>query len=622
MRKGAAEATPCRPDRATGQVRAGRGDIERRCISAGVYPSQPPARRLADGGAANAAWHDATVTSDRAGAYEAAQAFSRARRKANLRSVLAAFGGDERKLLSYEDVRRRLHAVEASLPVLEDVPLDAIVGSVGRYNDFTREFLPRIDADKSRWVGVSVAMTGPKGTPPVELYRIGQAYFVRDGNHRVSVARQLGAPTIQAYVTPVRARVPLSADVDPSDLILLEEHSRFNESTGIDELRPDASLAVTVPGAFERLREHIDVHRYFMGLDEERDVPFEEAVAHWYDTVYQPVVASIRAGGVMRDFPGRTETDLYLWLSEHRGRLEQELGFTLPSETIAEALGAEGGERLGSERREGVLHEVRARKSEGSEGEVAIADDLLVAIPDAVHGIAALEQALLVARRERSRVYALHVVPDAAALESEEVAALRAAVAQAAAAAEIEVQFAVTVGDPVLALRERAAWVDVVVAPMVIPTADGSEWRLAPRYQGLLRRSPRPVLVSIGAPRPFARALVAYDGGSRADQALFVGAYLAAKWDTTLVVCTVAELQRNAAATLDAARRYLERFGVTADYVDRRGAVPDALVSVAEERDCDLVLMGSYRYSRWLESLLGGVLERTLVLAGRPVLVL
>ena len=607
MRKGAAEATPCRPDRTTGQARAGRGDIERRCISAGVYPSPPPVRRSASAGAANAAWHDASVTSDRAGAYEAAEAFSRARRKANLRSVLAAFGADERKLLSYEDVRRRLHAVESSLPVLEDVPLDAIVGSVGRYNDFTREFLPRIDADKARWVGVSVAMTGPTGTPPVELYRIGQAYFVRDGNHRVSVARQLGAPTIQAFVTPVHARVPLSADVDPSDLILLEEHSRFNESTGIDELRPDASLAVTVPGAFERLREHIDVHHYFMGLDEERDVPFDEAVAHWYDTVYQPVVASIRAGGVMRDFPGRTETDLYLWLSEHRARLEQDLGFTLPSETIAEALGFEGGQRLDTGRRE---------------GEVAIADDLLVSIPDVVHGIAALEQALLVAQRERSRVYGLHVVPDAAAVESDDVAELRAAVAQVGASAGIEVQFAVTVGDPVAALRERAAWVDVVVAPLVIPAPGGSEWRLATRYQGLLRRSPRPVLVSIGAPRPLARALVAYDGGSRADQALFVGAYLAAKWDTTLVVCTVAELQRNAAATLDAARRYLERFGVAADYVDRRGAVPDALVAVAEERDCDLVLMGSYRYSRWLESLLGGVLERTLVLAGRPVLVL
>jgi nucleotide-binding universal stress UspA family protein len=334
-----------------------------------------------------------------------------------------------------------------------------------------------------------------------------------------------------------------------------------------------------------------------------------------------PVVASIRAGGVMRDFPGRTETDLYLWLSEHRGRLEQELGFTLPSETIAEALGAEGGQRLDTERREGVLHEVRARKTEGREGEVAIADDLSSPSPTwstasprssrrcTWRGTSA--RGCTPARRARRR-------------SGRERRRRRAPGGGRAGGGERRRRGAVRRHGrrPVSALRERAAWVDVVVAPLVIRSADGAAWRLAPRYQGLLRRSPRPVLVSIGAPRPLARALVAYDGGSRADQALFVGAYLAAKWDTTLVVCTVAELQRNAAATLDAARRYLERFGVTADYVDRRGAVSDALVAVADERDCDLILMGSYRYSRWLESLLGGVLERTLVQAGRPVLVL
>jgi hypothetical protein len=169
-------------------------------------------------------------------------------------------------------VRRRLHAVEASTPVLEDVPLDAIVGSVGRYNDFTREFLPRIDADKARWVGVSVAMTGPDG------------HAARGAvPHRPGLLRarrqpsRLGRPPAGRAHHPglrhARARARAArADVDPSDLILLEEHSRFVEATGIDELRPDASLAVTVPGAYERLREHIDVHRYFMGLDEERDV--------------------------------------------------------------------------------------------------------------------------------------------------------------------------------------------------------------------------------------------------------------------------------------------------------------------------------------------------------------
>lgn len=560
------------------------------------------------------------MTGDRTGAFEAAEAFARARRKANLRSVLRAFGAQERPLLSYDDVRRRLHAVEGAAQVLEDVPLDAIVGSVGRYNDFTREFLPRMDSDKSRWVGVSLAMTGPSGTPPVELYRIGGAYFVRDGNHRVSVARQLGAPTIQAYVTPVHARVPVTPDVDPDDLIVLAEEARFFEATGLDELRPGASLRVSVPGAFERLREHIDVHRYFMGLDEQRDVEFPEAVASWYDTVYLPVVEAIRTSGTLRDFPGRTETDLYLWLSEHRARLEGELGFALPSASIAEALGNDGGERLGREQREGVLERVRDATARGARDDVTIADDVLVAVPDLELGELALQQALVVARRERARLYALHVAQDAEAAASPAVEVLRAAAVRTAHAAGVSLQFAVAVGDPVTALRERAAYVDLVVAPLV--TREPSGWRLVPRYQGLLRRSPRPVLGAIGPAREVRRALVAYDGGSRADQALFVGAYLGAKWETEIVVVTVADLSRTAHATLERARAYFERFGVGADYVERRGAVAEALVACADERDCDLVLMGSYRYSRWLESLLGGVLERTLERAGRPVLVL
>jgi nucleotide-binding universal stress UspA family protein len=557
-----------------------------------------------------------------AAAAEAAIDFKRARRRADLREALSALGARPAPLLSYDDVRRRLHAVESPARYLEDVPLDAIVGSVGRTVDFTREFLPRTDADKARWVGVKVAMTGLTGTPPVELYRIGEAYFVRDGNHRVSVARQLGARFIQAYVTPVHARVPLSADVSPDDLIIAEEHARFLEATELDELRPGADLRVTTAGAFERLLDHISVHRYYMGIDEDREVAYPEAVAHWYDTVYLPVREAMRSGGVLRGFPGRTETDLYLWLSEHRGRLERELGFTLPSESIAESLGGgDTSERRGPKGRDDLLQQVRGRDDDQPAAGAAIADDLLVALPDLELGIPALEQALVLAGRERARVYALHVAADEEDVEGEEVDALRRAAMSAAELAGVELQFAVAIGNPAQELRERAAWVDLLVAPMVVPDATRG-WRLASRHQGLLRRTPCPILVTVGPARPLERALVAYDGGARADEALFVAAYAAAKWHTEVVVATVADTSRGATAVLDKARSYLEPYGVRADYVERQGPVAETLVAMADERGCDLMLMGSYRYSRWLESLLGGVLERTLRAAGRPVMVL
>lgn len=558
-------------------------------------------------------------------AESAAHDFFRARRRANLQEVLAAFGGREARLLSYDDVRRRLHAVESPARRLEDVPLQSIVGSVGRTTDFTRSFLPRTDSDKARWVGVRLAMTGLEGTPPVDLYRIGDAYFVRDGNHRVSVARQLGAKFIQAYVTPVYSRAPLSATASPDDLIIAEEHARFLDRTALDELRPDADLRVTTAGAFERLSEHIDVHRYFMGLDESRDVSYPEAVAHWYDTVYLPVVERIRALGLLRGFEGRTETDLYLWLSEHRGKLASELGLELPSESIAESISRAGEDASRTpEAREAVLEAVvRRRRGEGVEA-VTLIDDVLVHVTDDRSSWAAVDQAVLTAVREGARVYGLVVAALERDVDETRVAELRRRFEAACAAAGVHGQLSVAVGSPVPSLLARAAWVDLLVASVVVDEgADGGDGpvRLMAGVQTLLRRSPCSVLAVTGRTSPLTKGLVAFDGGPRSQVALFAGAYLAAKRDMPLVVLTVAELDRTANATLVQARTYLERHGVVADYVIARGAVAEAITRTADERGCDLILMGSYRYARWLESMLGGVLERVLRSTTTPVLV-
>jgi nucleotide-binding universal stress UspA family protein len=550
-------------------------------------------------------------------AADAAADFRRARRRADLREVLSVLGAREAPLLSYDDVRRRLQAVESPAIVLEDVPLDAIVGSVGRTVDFTREFLPRTDSDKARWVGVKMAMTGLSGTPPIDVYRIGDAYFVRDGNHRVSVARQLGAKFIQAYVTPVHARVPLSADASPDELIIAEEHARFLDRTALDELRPGADVRVTTAGAFERLLEHIQVHRYYMGIDEARPVSYPEAVAHWYDTVYLPVVGRIRASDLLRGFEGRSETDLYLWLSEHRGRLTHELGFELPSESIADAVGASG-RQIAAERQGEVL--AAAQRRDGAEAApVTLTDDVLVGLADDAVGEAVVAQALAVARLERARLYGLFVVPNEAARDSESVERVRERFESACEAAGVACQFAVAVGATVPALLARAAWVDLVVAPLA--SAGRGAVRLTSGHHTLLRRSPRPVLAVTRSASPLARALVAFDGGPRSEAALFAAAYLAARHDVPLVVATVAELARTSSVTLADARAYLERHGLAADYVEGRGPVAEAIVAIAEERGCDFVLMGSYRYAPWLESMIGGVLERVLRSGRLPVLV-
>jgi hypothetical protein len=105
-----------------------------------------------------------------------------------------------------------------------------------------------------------------------------------DGHHRVSVAREQGQEFIDAEVRECQVKVPVTPDLQPEDLELLGGKVEFLERTGLDRLRPGAQIDVTLLGGYERLLEHIAVHRYFMGLDFQRRAR-EEAVGHWYDEV-------------------------------------------------------------------------------------------------------------------------------------------------------------------------------------------------------------------------------------------------------------------------------------------------------------------------------------------------
>lgn len=553
--------------------------------------------------------------------------FRRARRQAKVQEALSLLSGANTELLPYEEVRRKLRAVESGGRELREIPLDAIVGSVGRYNDFTRGFLPRQDSDEQRWANVKVAMTGLSGLPAIEVYQIGDAYFVKDGNHRVSVARQLGAKYIQAYVTRVNTRVSLTPDTKPDELILKAEYADFLTRTRLDELRPQADLTVTAPGQYDVLCEHIDVHRYYMGLDQQRDIAPEEAVAHWYDTVYLPIAKSILANGLLHGFAGRTVTDLYLWLAEHRAKLERDLGWSIPSESIAATL--KGGPRLPPERRAEVLSSVGANAATGNERAPSLIDDILVAVAGDEVGWLALEQAVIVAGREGARLYGLHVLPEQAATESPEARAVRERFLTRCGEAGVPAQFAFAFGRVVDRILERARWTDLVVANLVYPPDEISlrdpvasfANRLASAYQHLLRGCPRPLLALPGKISPFERPLLAYDASARSNEALFAAGYLAAKWRVPLVVTTVLEFGRTSSRTLERARDYLEPFGIDATYVEESGSVADAIIETLEAHGCDSVLLGSYSYNRWLESVLGGVLEQVMIRGERPVLV-
>jgi nucleotide-binding universal stress UspA family protein len=571
----------------------------------------------------------------------AVEDFQRARLQAKLESVLARLTGQSTKLLSYEEVRQKLRARERASEHLEDIPLDAIVGSVGRYQDFTRSFLPIQESIRDRWARVEMAVTSMAGVPPIEVYQVGDAYFVRDGNHRVSVARQLGATHIQAYVTEVETRVPFSPEVEPDDLIVKAEYAEFLERTNIDEVRPEADLRVTVPGQYEALEEHIEVHRHFMGLEQERHIPYDEAVAHWYDEVYLPVVQRIQQRGILRDFPDRTGTDLYLWLAEHRAALEEELGWEVSPDVAAEDLA----ERF-SRKPDQVLRRVRRRVLNAitpdeldlgppvgqwreehvrARQDDRLFADILVAINGEDRGWSALDQALILAHREGARMQGLHVVPSQEDEKTAESQAIETEFSRRCQEAGVEGRLVLEAGAVQRAICDRARWADLVVLSLSHPPAPGAIAKLGSGLTTIIRRCPRPMLTVPGAPSTLRHALLAYDGTPKAKEALFIATYIAGRWAVPLTAVTVVEGERVGPETLEEARGYLEAHGVGAEFIasDLEGSrtVAESILVVASERGCDLILMGGYGVGPVVEVLLGSQVDRVLRESRWPALI-
>ena len=565
--------------------------------------------------------------------------FRQARRQAAVQDLMGRLSGRPNELLAYDNIRRQLRATNLHSTGLHDIPLQSIVGSVGRAKDFTRSFLPLNDSYEQRWARVKQAVNDAAGVPPIEVYKMGGAYFVIDGNHRVSVARQMGLLTIAAHVTEVDTRVPLSPDDNPEEIICKTRYADFLERTDLDKLRPDADLLMTFCGSYRLLEEHIEVHRYFLGLDWQRDVGWEEAVVSWYDNIYLPVVALIRERGLLHEFPGRTETDLYVILAEYRAELEESLGWTVGAESVANQLAGSKSQRpsrimarFGDRLRTMLTpKELVPGPPTGSWRQERLATrqderlfaDILVVARGAEADMAMLDHAILLAQREGARLLAFHVRKPTETEEEAEPVRQRfeercraAGVAVAAAT-----QASSSTANEIIA---RAVYADLVVLHLNHPPGEKLLGRLSSGFRKIIHRSPRPVLaVPTGVQSPMDRALLAYDGSDKAQEALFVAAYITLRWGVQLAVVTVLKDESHEGALAEA-KAYLENQGVTAVY--HKCPRPDdgtsqAILAVAAEENSNLLLLGGYHNSPVVQVVLGSTLDRLLREFSQPMLI-
>lgn len=541
----------------------------------------------------------------------AIQDFQTARQRASIQEVLARITGKSNQLLSYEEVAEKLRLHVRSERGIQHIPLDAIVGSVGRYTDFTRTFLPRRTDDRDRWAGVKAAMEQGGGLPPIDVYKVGEAYFVIDGNHRVSIAHQEGMKTIEARVIEVQTNIPITPETQAEDLIIKSEYAEFLDATRIMDLRPNVDLNVTVPGQYQKLMEQIVAQEYLLERSGKTGLPFQDAVEDWYDNVYIPLAEAIRDRGLLRWFPGRTITDLYVWISDNRAALEKELGWEIHSNAAITDLILERSVKSepGSWRKSHTV----TRYTDN------LFLDILVPMSGVEEGWDSLDQAILIAQRENAKLHGLHIVDAKEKTSSAESLQVKARFEQTCRENDVVGRLVIEAGDVTRKICERAILTDLVVVKITKPPAEGISVLKSP-FRTIIERSSRPLLAVPARASQFKRALLAYDGTDRAREALFVATYLAEIWKTELIVFTAVDSQVKA-DSLSYVERYLDIHEVQAEYIVSELGAMDRLKNTVEERQVDLVLMGSYGVSVLRQVFAGSALDYMLRESRVPIFI-
>jgi len=245
----------------------------------------------------------------------AIQDFDSARARAFWRNLRTILTGRAERLRSIEPMLRAAGTEGRSFGGVHEIPVDRIAGSVApdlKSGDFDPSFLPLNRRMRERWTRIYQAMVEGDELPPIDVYKVDDLYYVIDGHHRVSVARALGRPTINARVINVKTRAPLGPQTDTRALLSAAEYAHFLDATQLHRTRPEARLNCSRLGRYDEMMKHILGHGWFLSQEQQRGVSLQEAAASWYDHVYMPIAKAIRKHNVLEKLPGWTEADVYV----------------------------------------------------------------------------------------------------------------------------------------------------------------------------------------------------------------------------------------------------------------------------------------------------------------------
>lgn len=259
--------------------------------------------------------------------------FNRAKNKAFFNEIQHFLSPEEASLISLNDVKQMLKPTNETYIGMKVIPIEKIVGSEGRYNDFDNRFFPKSSHLKNRWEHVDQAAIESIDLPPIKVYEIAGLYFVRDGNHRVSVAKARGTEFIDAEVVSLQSEITLKKPDNINDIIrqiINYEKRVFYSETGFGDITDYWCLDFSRTGRYDVIYNHILTHKYFINQNKAEEVTMEEAILSWFNNVYLPLAINIRKKHILRSFPKRTIGDLYVWIVRYWNDLKMKFGNDIP----------------------------------------------------------------------------------------------------------------------------------------------------------------------------------------------------------------------------------------------------------------------------------------------------
>ncbi|MGI6249851.1 MAG: hypothetical protein ACOYKD_00585 [Anaerolineaceae bacterium] len=561
--------------------------------------------------------------------------FRKARSKAAMQRFWSAMQGKSTALLPFDEISLKLKALNKTDRGLQVIPLNLVVGSVGRTDDFDRDFLPLNDSDEHRWASVKTAMTSPSapGLPPITVYKIGEAYFVLDGNHRVSISKQMGMEEIEAYVVELKSRVPITGDLTPEDLVRKSAYVGFLEDTKADIYLPGVDLSLNLIDNYPLLKEHIHVHHYYMGLERKADVSEEEALLHWYDEIYAPVVKLVQSSGLQQAFPQLTLTDLYLWVLDQQSALQEAFGLPVRAAHTVDFLTRQEGkipaaslsraeEHIGNVLSSPAEPDSFNTMAEGSRDTDCLFREILVALGNTDPDWAALDQAILMSQCEHGTIRGVHILPEDNPLNPREEEIMQSRFDETLRRAGRSGKLQFLEGKIAQTLEDHSIFSDLLVLKLTYPPTGNILERLSSGMISLIQNSLRPILVVKEQAIPITSLLLLFDGSSKSKQALYVAAYLTARRNYPLHILTVETGIPDIQSEISFAKTYLRKLNLDFTYeLQTSGELVETVQAVVEREGISTVISGGYSGSSLLTRLFSTSVDRLLQKVNVPILI-